>query len=83
MYVHMGPTYPIQSMQCEKNGAGIPLCPYLLQHHIVKAVRGMNVQICTKASNLVHRYILTCWTQICREPKQIEALPTRNMTESP
>jgi len=24
---------------------------------VVKAVRGMNVQICTKASNLVHRYI--------------------------
>ena len=38
---------------------------------IVKAVRGMNVQICTKASILVHRYILTCWTQICREPKPI------------
>ena len=38
---------------------------------VVKAVRGMNVQICTKASNLVHRYILTCWTQICREPKPI------------
>jgi len=38
---------------------------------LVKAVRGMNVQICTKASNLVHRYILTCWTQICREPTPI------------
>ena len=38
---------------------------------LVKAVRGMNVQICTKASNLVHRYILTRWTQICREPKPI------------
>jgi len=38
---------------------------------LVKAVRGMNVQICTKASNLVHRYILTCWTQICREPNPI------------
>ena len=38
---------------------------------LVKAGRGMNVQICTKASNLVHRYILTCWTQICRQPKPI------------
>jgi len=38
---------------------------------VVKAVRGMNVPICTKASNLVHRYIFTCWTQICREPKPI------------
>ena len=38
---------------------------------VVKAVRGMNVQICTKASNLVHRYILTCWTRICQVPKPI------------
>ena len=43
----------------------------MIRHDIVKAVRGMNVQICTKASNLVYRYILTWWTQICREPKPI------------